>query len=192
MATRKAKQAILITALLGITGLMVVMPKLSMGQVNPPTTTTQSEELAEVERLEKQMDKLYKQGRYSEAIPLAERVLAMRKRLLNPEHIDVATSLNNLAELYTSQGRYAEAEPLYHQALEMIKRLFGQEHPRVATSLNNLALLYAKQGRYMEAEPLYRQALNMRKRLLGTEHLQVTESLNNDATLKLNPYISKL
>jgi len=37
----------------------------------------------------------------------------MTKKALGPDHPDVATSINNLAELYDNQGRYAEAEPLY-------------------------------------------------------------------------------
>ncbi|WP_397327044.1 tetratricopeptide repeat protein [Nostoc sp. FACHB-110] len=123
------------------------------------------------------------EGKYSEAIPLAERVLAIRKQILGEEHPDVAGSLNNLAALYKSQGRYADAEPLYRQALSMKKRLLGQEHPDVANSLNSLAELYNSQGRYADAEPLFRQALSMRKRLLGQEHPDVATSLNNLAAL---------
>ena len=126
---------------------------------------------------------LYERGRYSEAEPLYQQALEMRKRLLGEEHPDVAGSLNNLAGLYRSQGRYSEAEPLYQQALEMRKRLLGEEHPSVATSLNDLALLYDSQGRYSEAEPLYQQALEMRKRLLGPEHPDVATSLSNLAEL---------
>nr|WP_322681171.1 tetratricopeptide repeat protein [Nostoc sp. DedQUE03]MDZ7976637.1 tetratricopeptide repeat protein [Nostoc sp. DedQUE03] len=33
----------------------------------------------------------------------------MRKRLFDCDHPNVASSLNNLAELYRSQGRYSEA-----------------------------------------------------------------------------------
>jgi tetratricopeptide (TPR) repeat protein len=58
----------------------------------------------------------------------------------------VATSFNNLAELYKSQGRYSEAEPLYQQALALRQKLLGDEHPDVATSFNNLALLYECSG----------------------------------------------
>ncbi|NEU84560.1 CHAT domain-containing tetratricopeptide repeat protein, partial [Nostoc sp. UIC 10630] len=118
-----------------------------------------------------------------EAIPLAERMLAIRKKLLGNEHPDVATSLNNLAGLYSRQGKYADAEPLYRQALEIYKRLPADEHLNVATSLNNLAGLYEKQGKYADAEPLYRQALEMRKRLLGDEHPDVAQSLHNLAFL---------
>ncbi len=139
--------------------------------------------LAEAEKLMQQVDRLRNQGQYANAIPLAERVLAIRQQVLEQEHLDVATSLNNLAGLYESQGRYSEAEPLFRQTLEMNQRLLGQEHPLVAASLSNLAGLYESQGRYSEAETLYRQALEMRQRLLGKEHLSVANSLNNLAYL---------
>jgi tetratricopeptide (TPR) repeat protein len=60
----------------------------------------------------------------------------MYKKLLGTEHPDVATSLNNLAVLYSSQGRYEEAEPLYLQALSMRQKLLGTEHPDVAKLLS--------------------------------------------------------
>ncbi|MBT1570101.1 tetratricopeptide repeat protein, partial [Klebsiella pneumoniae] len=65
---------------------------------------------------------------------------------LGPDHPDVATSLNNLAELYRSQGQYAQAEPLFKRSLAIWERALGPDHPDVATSLNNLAELYRSQG----------------------------------------------
>ena len=127
-----------------------------------------------------------KQGRYGQAEPLFQYVLAMTKRLLGDEHPDVATSLHNLASLYDKQGRYGQAEPLYQDALAMTQRLLGDEHPDVAQSLNNLAGLYDKQGQYGEAEPLYQDALAMRQRLLGDEHPDVAQNLNNLAVLYRN------
>ncbi len=82
----------------------------------------------------------------------------------------MASSLNNLALLYSSQGRYTEAEPLYQEALSLSKKLLGQDHPDVATSLNNLALLYSSQGRYTEAEPLYQEAIAIATNTLGENH----------------------
>ncbi len=119
------------------------------------------------------------QGRYSEAEPLYQQALAIRRRLLGEEHPDVATSLNDLAYLYYNQGRYAEAEPLLQQALAIRRRLLGEEHPDVATSLNNLALLYNNQGRYAEAELLYMQALESRDQLLGANHPNTVTVRNN-------------
>jgi tetratricopeptide (TPR) repeat protein len=95
----------------------------------------------------------------------------------------LATSLNNLANLYYNQGKYSEAEPLYLDALEMRRRLFTNDHPDVASSLNNLALLYHNQGKYSEAELLYLDALEMRRRLFPGDHPDVASSLNNLALL---------
>ncbi|MCA2645877.1 MAG: tetratricopeptide repeat protein [Microcystis sp. M069S2] len=139
--------------------------------------------LAEAERLNQQVIQLYQQGKYNEAIPLAEQALAIRKKVLGDNHPDTAQSLNNLAELYTVQGRYSEAEPLYKQALAIIKQQLGDNHPYTATSLNNLALLYQSQGRYSEAEPLYKEALAIRKQQLGDNHPDTAASLNNLAEL---------
>src|SRR5207302_2016069 len=50
---------------------------------------------------------LYEQGQYPEAEPLLKQAVAIRGQTLGPEHPDVATSLNHLAELYREQGKYA-------------------------------------------------------------------------------------
>ena len=126
---------------------------------------------------------LNQQGRYEAAEPLFQEALAMRQRLLGAAHPDVATSLNNLANLYYSQRRYAVAEPLLQEALAMQKWLLGPEHPHVATSLNGLAALCYFQGRYEAAELLLQEALAMQKRLLGLEHPDVATSFNNLAAL---------
>ena len=184
---------LLITGL-SLAGLSLSLPKIALSQSPPPSSlphpesliANSTDDLAEANQLYQQVEQLYAQGKYNEAIPLAERILELYQNVHGEEHPDVATSLNNLAFLYQSQGRYTEALPLYRQALEMYKRLLGEEHPDVATSLNNLALLYDNQGRYTEALPLYRQALEMRKRLLGEEHPWVATSLNNLAVLYAN------
>ncbi|MDZ8259219.1 tetratricopeptide repeat-containing protein [Nostoc sp. ChiQUE01b] len=119
------------------------------------------------------------QGLYQQAEPWLQRCLELTQNRLGLEHIDVATSLNNLALLYETTGRYREAEPLLEQALALRKRLLGEEHTDVATSLSYLALIYEYTGRYSKAEPLYQQALELWKRLVGEEHPHVATSLNN-------------
>jgi tetratricopeptide (TPR) repeat protein len=116
-------------------------------------------------------------------VPLYEQVGHDLEAELGPEHPDVATSLNNLAELLWAQAKYAEAEPLYRQALAIRERVLGPEHPDVAESLNNLAELLESQGKYAEAEPLYRRALAIDERALGAEHTSVATDLNNLAGL---------
>jgi CHAT domain-containing protein/tetratricopeptide (TPR) repeat protein len=136
--------------------------------------------------LNKKVIELYNAGRYSDAVPIAQRVLAINEKALGRDHPDVATSLNNLASLYKNRGRYADAEPLYQRALAINEKALGRDHPNVATSLDNLALLYNNQGRYAEAEPLYQRALAINEKALGRDHPNVATSLNNLASLYYN------
>ena len=153
---------------------------------SPPAALGQSSSIwdtVDAAALNQQVTQLYNQGRYSEAIPLAQRALAIREKAPGPDHPDVAAALNNLAELYRVQGRYAEAEPLSKRALTITEKAFGPDHPDVALSLNNLALLYASQGRYADAEPLYKRSLTISERIRGPNHPDVATPLNNLAHL---------
>ncbi len=72
----------------------------------------------------------------------------MTRKSLGPEHPSVATSLNNLAELYRSQGRYESAEPLYVEALAIAERVLGKEHPNTKIFRENYQIfLEEKEGR---------------------------------------------
>lgn len=135
--------------------------------------------IAKADRLNQQVLDLYAQGDYQEAIPLAQEVLAIREQALGPDHPVVATSLNNLAEMYRGQGQYAKAEPLYKRSLEIYEKVFGASHPAIANTLNNFALQYYTQGEYAQAEQLYQRSLGIYERLLGPIHPSVAQSLNN-------------
>ncbi len=47
---------------------------------------------------------LYALGRYQEALPFAEKALRLSEQEFGPDHPEVATSLNDLGELYRLQG----------------------------------------------------------------------------------------
>ena len=123
------------------------------------TAGAQEGDIAEALRLTGQVVQYYATGRYQEAIPLAQRALAITEKARGPEHPDTAVSLNNLAMLYQAISAYAEAAPLYEQALAIIEKALGPEHPNTAIALNNLAALYVTTAAYEKAEPLYRRAL---------------------------------
>ena len=105
----------------------------------------------EWDTLNQEVLRLYRAGQYERAIIVAQEALKVAEDNVGPNHLDVATSLNNLAELYKTQGHYAKAEPLYKRALSIEEKALGPDHPSVAhpeqsrrtvaTSLNNLATL---------------------------------------------------
>jgi len=122
-------------------------------------------------------------AQYRLLVPLYEQVGHDLEAKLGPEHPDVATSLNNLAELLRAQGKYAEAEPLSRRVLAIYEKALGHEHPRVAEGQNNLAALLDAQGKHAEAKPMFRRALATCERALGPKHPGVAEVLENLAKL---------
>jgi tetratricopeptide (TPR) repeat protein len=129
--------------------------------------------------------KLYDEGKFAEAIPLAEKLVALAKRTKGNGDPDTAASLNTLGQLYRAIGDYAKAEPPLKEALEIRQKVLGQDNADIATSLNNLAMLYRAMGDYAKAEPLCKQALQIDQKVLGREHPDTATCLNNLAVLYL-------
>ena len=138
--------------------------------------------LFEASDLNERAIKLGNAGRYSEAEPLYKQSLAIREKVLGPNHPDVAATLNGLAELYRALGRYTDAEPLYKRSLAIREKSLGPDRSEVAESLNNLGLLYDAQARYADAEPLFKRSLVVKEKVFGPDHSDVATLLNNLAT----------
>lgn len=138
-----------------------------------------AQDLEEAKRLSAQVLQFYQEGKFDEAIPIAEKALEIYEALYGEEHIDVAEGLNDVAALYRVKGRYEEAEPLFLRSLDIRTKLLGEDHPAVAESMNNLAALYIDQGRYEEVEALLLQAVEIFKKAHGDAHSTVYTGLNN-------------
>src|SRR5262249_1562112 len=76
---------------------------------------------------EQQAESFYERGKYAEAQPLYEEVLAIRRRLLSDDHPETALSYINVAFNLDEQARYAQAQPLYERALDIRRRLLTED-----------------------------------------------------------------
>jgi CHAT domain-containing protein/Tfp pilus assembly protein PilF len=135
--------------------------------------------LQEARKLIERGSKLRGAGKYEEALPLFERGLEIRERVLGPDHCDVAEALNRVAVLYWSKSEYAKAEPLFQRALGIREKALGPEHPIVAVTLNDLANVYKSSANYGRAEALYQRALSIMEKTLGPDHPNVAAILDN-------------
>jgi tetratricopeptide (TPR) repeat protein len=122
------------------------------------------------------INQLIEQGRYQEAIPIAERAVEAAKRVRGAERPETAEALSNLGLVFEKIGDDAKAEPLYREALRILEKT--PERPRTARSLNRLGSLYQGVHEYAKAEPLFKEALGMRQKVLGPEHPGTAQSLN--------------
>jgi tetratricopeptide (TPR) repeat protein len=91
-----------------------------------------------------------RRGQTTEAERLFTRSLSV-KELLGPEHPDVATTLNNLAQVYIMQDRDPEAIPLLERSLTIQEKALDPEHPALRRTLMVLADVYRRLGRAEDA-----------------------------------------
>ena len=125
----------------------------------------------------------YERGQYTEAEQLLTQALKVGEENLGAEHIEVAKSLTNLAELYRAQGKYHQAIPLCEHARAIYEDTLGPDHPDVAQNLNILARLYQHTIQFRESEALYQQARAIHEKTLGAEHPDLAQDLNDIGTL---------
>jgi hypothetical protein len=74
------------------------------------------------------------QGRYRDAQPLQEKLLALRRKVLGEEHSHIATSYGDLAANQYAQGRYREAEEGFRKAFLVPPTLDRRADPRLGGS----------------------------------------------------------
>jgi CHAT domain-containing protein/Tfp pilus assembly protein PilF len=116
---------------------------------------------------------------YDKAEPLYQRALAIKEKVLGPEHPDVASSLYSLASLYVERGDYTKAEQFFQRALAIREKVLGPEHPDVAFTLKGLAVLRVRKGDYTNAEPLYQRALAIMEKTLAADSQPICDLLYN-------------
>ena len=136
----------------------------------------ESPELEEANTLNESAVKLYNQGKYNEALPLAKRALEIRDRLLPRTDPRISSSLTNLGEIYLAQKDYKPARETFQRLLQIQEESFGPEDVNLAFTLDRLAVLYYVARNSRETEAAYKRALALREKTLGANDVQVAES----------------
>ena len=132
----------------------------------------------EPRQLHEQALKLYDDGFYREAIPLAWRALGLEEKALGAEHLDVAVFAQSLGEIYLAAGDYANAESALRRTLAIREKVLGAEHQATAQVLFHLGNLYTKTGTFREAEPYFRRSLAICEKVLGAQHTDTAAALS--------------
>jgi CHAT domain-containing protein/tetratricopeptide (TPR) repeat protein len=174
-----------------------------------PRPELSPEDQARASELQKQIQGLRGQAKYAEAIPLAEELLALRRRAQGDlcdetgDALRLASLLRRIAplppqaqeELAEADRADAEGKKLYEQhqfeqGVELIQRQISLrrahlgDDPAVADSLNNLGAHLQERRDFRKAEQCYREALEIRARFLGRNHPKVAHSLQNLAGIR--------
>lgn len=87
--------------------------------------------------------------------------LQIRREVLGPNHVDVASSLSNLALLHEAMGSYNEALVLHEEVLAIRSAALGAEHPLVAETLVNIGLLHKRDRNIEDARAMFERAIDI-------------------------------
>jgi tetratricopeptide (TPR) repeat protein len=108
-------------------------------------------------------------ARYTEAEPVMERAIYLKRKNLQLPPSNLARSILRLAKLYYLQGKYDDAEPALQKYIE-IQASEPNAQTDVALGYYNIAQLELARGRYDQAEDSYQKVLVIRQELLGEDH----------------------
>ena len=132
-----------------------------------PSIQAQSDE--ELNTLNQEVIQLNKARKYDQALPIAERALALAKRLHGSDHATVAAEFRLLALLLKAAKQSAEAVPLMRRALAIDEKNPDPDHPAVALDLKILAGLLIDTNRIDDAETLLRRVLAIDEKKLSPD-----------------------
>lgn len=121
-------------------------------------------------------------GRYEDAAPILEDLLAAREAATPRQRIDTLTQHASLAR---ETGRLEEAEVAFLEAIELEMESSGPVSAPLGALYNNLGNLYLDRSENDSAQAAYRQALEIFEQVYGPEHPLVGGALGNLATIEL-------
>ena len=124
------------------------------------------------------IEKLTSDGKYEAATPAAQKALALAQTKFGERDVRAATSLENLAEIYSKQGKGVEAEQLAHRALDIAQAGSGSDNPEVARALYTMAEVQVDENQLAKAEPFCREALEIQQRILPPDDPTLGHSLH--------------
>ena len=116
---------------------------------------------------------------YKEVMTLYKRALHSAIEQFGARHPAVATSYNNIGNVYYNQGNYAQALDNINKALEIRLSVFGENHPAVAASYNNIGVIFCRQGNYDKALEHNKTALKINLSVFGENYPDVATNYDN-------------
>jgi tetratricopeptide (TPR) repeat protein len=117
------------------------------------------------------------EGKYERAVTILKQALALKQKVLGPEHPDVGMSEGNIAIALAALDRNEEAKIHVDRSLAVMKKGLGAEHPELAVQLGNDGEILNALGRFSEARRSFERARSIWERELGPNNRVLADAL---------------
>lgn len=144
--------------------------------VQPASAVTDAERI-EVYR---EFRGLFDAQRYEEALPVAERLVALTVEQYGEEDRALVNPLTNLGTLYYRMGKYAQAEEHYLRSVRILEASGSGADRMLLRPLHGLGATYHAAGQYESARSVLKRAIDLSRNLDGlfnVEQLEILEPL---------------
>ncbi len=119
--------------------------------------------LREVSRGNVEITRLFRAGKYAEALTRSRRIVETLEQFQETQLSDYLSALHNLATCTHAVGDAARALPKFRRALSAWEQVHGNSRPRPPRTLERMAGVYLELGDPVRAEALLREAVEIRK-----------------------------
>jgi TonB family protein len=132
---------------------------------------------AEADKLSMEVVKLFNEGKYNEALPLARRAVELKEKALGKDATSLADSLNNLGALYMAKADYRNADASYKCSLAIYEKAKGAESIELTVMLDKLGWIRYALGVSEDAREMLERSLKIKEKVSGKESTEVGQSL---------------
>ena len=124
------------------------------------------------------------EGTKAECRVLAERALAIKQRVLGPNHKRIPATLERLGQIEFQKRNFDKSRGLFERALSIRETVLGPDALALTTSLESLANIDLEEGKLDDAMTRYRRELGIIEKANGMEHPRTASVLYNMARLQ--------
>ncbi len=123
---------------------------------------------------------LFDAKRYSEALPIAEKIVSMTEEQYGPEDRALANPVTNLGTVYYRMKDYLAAEREYERSIDILEKTGGTTDRQLLRPLHGLGAAHFAQQEYVDAATALKRAIDLSRNLNGlfnVDQLQILDPL---------------
>lgn len=107
--------------------------------------------------------------------------LIIRQILYGENSSELISTVEGLANVYSSEGMFIAAEPLYLRLLALWEKAAGKDHPMVAVTLDKLVVFYVREGEPEKARAALARSVAIRAHFLAVGlSLEAQDAISQD------------
>jgi CHAT domain-containing protein/lipopolysaccharide biosynthesis regulator YciM len=115
-------------------------------------------------------------GKFDSASYYLHKSLAIQKKYLARDDVDLANTLYHLGRNHQDKGELSKALDYLQQSLSIRAAKLNDSHPNISNNLQQLGSVYQKMGNIDRALDYYKKSLAIRIKSLGPNHVNVAAS----------------